>query len=222
MALFLRIDINIVAMLLVAIILFSANRRLDKTDSMNRSFLLTSAVVLVELGFETVTCILNHRPEAWIPAATIVLHICLFAIAPLLSYSWYYLICNWVRPALLSQNLRKILFIPVPVNAILTFLSPAYHFVFFIDSTNTYHRGSLFSFFFCDYVLLFFSCTIANHSASKQSNQSGIYSFDYFWNNPPSGWHFASCFLWNSTDVEWCRICPRHRIHLSSAEDDTA
>lgn len=144
MALFLRIDINIVAIILVAIILFTAYQRLDKTDRMNKSYLWTSSVVLVELCFETITCILNHRPESWVPVVSTVLHICLFAVAPLLAYSWYYLVCRWIMPGEFSTKIQKALFLPVIFNAVLTFLSPLYHFVFFIDSSDTYHRGSLF------------------------------------------------------------------------------
>jgi len=43
-----------------------------------------------------------------------------------------------------SASIRKLLLIPVVINAILAILSPHYNLIFYIDSSYLYHRGQLF------------------------------------------------------------------------------
>ncbi|HCZ23682.1 MAG TPA: GGDEF domain-containing protein, partial [Acholeplasmataceae bacterium] len=63
MAVFLRIDINLVAMLMLFMVFLIAIRRLDQKDTLNRAYLMTLVVVFFQLGIEAITCILNGRPE---------------------------------------------------------------------------------------------------------------------------------------------------------------
>ena len=94
MNVFLRVDINIVAMILLGIIAMIAYKRLDLKDQLNRAFLITSLIVILELFFETSTCVLNRRPELWAAPVSTILHFFLFVAGPILTYSWYRMVLS--------------------------------------------------------------------------------------------------------------------------------
>jgi diguanylate cyclase (GGDEF)-like protein len=144
-ALFLRIDINIAAMVLLGTILFIAGRRLAHEDELNRLFLNVSCVILIGLFFETTTCILNGRAGSWVAPLSDLLHVCLFTTAPVLSYCWYRFICRWIYPRNTALPKNQLLLTPVIINFILTVLSPFYGFIFHINAANGYERGNLFA-----------------------------------------------------------------------------
>lgn len=145
MSVFLRVDINIVAMVLLGEISFIAYKRLDRQDTLNKVFLRISLIIILQLFLETATCIINKRPEQWLIPISIVLHICLFIGSPILTYFWYLLVKNMVLPDGNSVSRNNFLFLlPVILVILLTVLSPIYKLVFFIDRSNVYHRGQFY------------------------------------------------------------------------------
>lgn len=145
MDVFLRVDINIMAMVLLSLVSLNAYKRLDRQDPLNRVFITVSLVIIVQLFIETATCVINKRPEQWLIPVTVFLHICLFVIAPILTYYW----CHFVKYLVVSDEatVKKrniVLLIPVILSILLTLLSPFYNLVFYVDSANVYHRGPLF------------------------------------------------------------------------------
>lgn len=145
MGVFLRIDINIAAMIMLSIVIFVALKRLDRKERLNRKFLITAFIIVAEVFFETATCIINKRPEHWLIPVTIFFHTCLYATAPVLTYYWYTFIHSWIMPEnVISRRKNEVLLIPVIINAAITLLSPSYKLVFYISSSNVYHRGKLF------------------------------------------------------------------------------
>lgn len=145
MSVFLRIDINIMAMIMLGMIYLIARRRLDRQDSLNRVFLIVSLIIIVQLSIETATCIINKRPEHWLIPVSTFLHLCLFSIAPVLTYFWCIFIDRLVASgAAALKKKQNLLLIPVVICVFLTLLSPIYDFVFYIDSSNIYHRGPLY------------------------------------------------------------------------------
>lgn len=145
MSVFLRIDINIAAMILLGTVFVMAYIRLDKHDILNRKFLVTSFLVLIELLFESITCIINRRPEHWLIPITVLMHIFIFTTAPILSYFWYEFIHSWINLNIRRTLIKRvILYSPIIINSIFAILSPIFGFIFYIDSSNIYHRGSMF------------------------------------------------------------------------------
>lgn len=145
MNVFLRIDINLIAMILLAVVLFIARRRLDKQDALNKTYLTLARIIGFEILFETLTCIINTRPELWLIPVSVFLHISLFVTGPILTFFWLIFIRNIVTKSSPLNSKRNIpLLIPVAVNAVITLLSPVYNLVFFISDTNVYQRGPLF------------------------------------------------------------------------------
>ncbi|MDO9628583.1 MAG: GGDEF domain-containing protein [Acholeplasmataceae bacterium] len=145
MAVFLRIDINLISMFMLGLVFLVAYKRLDLKNILNRVYLSTILVVMTLLFVEALTCIINERPETfWIPVSY-VLHILLFGIAPILSSAWYILIRNFmVTNDRISKNLKVIVIVPVVVNFILALLTPIFDFYFVIDANNVYSRGEHF------------------------------------------------------------------------------
>lgn len=145
MDIFLRIDINLAAMVLLGSVCFIGSRRLDLSEQLNKVFLITSVIITLELFFESATCVLNHRPEPWAAPVSTVLHLCLFAAAPMLTYFWYLMLCHWIFPEeKISRSKQILLLLPVAVNLLFTLMSPLYRLIFYIDDSNVYHRGPFF------------------------------------------------------------------------------
>ncbi len=164
MSVFLRVDINIAAMIMLGAVLLLAYRSLDRKDNLNSKFLSTCFIILIGVMFETITCIINRRPEQWLIPFSTLMHICLFAVAPVMSYVWYIFVYIWVKPGVnLSRKKHILLLLPILVNFFITVLSPMKGWVFYITESNVYQRGSLFyassviiySYLFYSLVLLF-------------------------------------------------------------------
>lgn len=166
MDVFLRIDINLIAIVLLGVVLFIAERRLDKQDSINKAFLIVSRIICIQLLFETITCVINKRPELWLVPVSVVFHICLFITGPVLTYYWFVLVKNMVAKGSPTKSKWNILlFIPAAINAVIVLLSPRYHLVFHISSDNVYQRGPLFivsAVMLYSYLVLGFALMIKN------------------------------------------------------------
>lgn len=145
MDVFLRIDMNLAAMLLLGIVCLIACRRLDLSDQLNKVYVISCVIIILELFFESATCVLNRRTEPWAAPVSTILHLCLFAAAPILTYFWYRMLSHWIFPdERISRKKQFLLLLPVGVNMIFTLMSPVYGLIFYIDDSNDYHRGSWF------------------------------------------------------------------------------
>ncbi len=145
MLVFLRIDINIVAMMMLFMVFLIAIKRLDQKDTLNRAYLITLVVVFMQLGIEAVTCIVNGKEELLWRIVSNVFHVVLFGIAPLLAAVWYLLVRNFVTTRKKTTKIHHIfIFVPVIINGILSILSPFTGLYFNISSLGIYERGPLF------------------------------------------------------------------------------
>ncbi|MGD9887175.1 MAG: diguanylate cyclase [Bacilli bacterium] len=140
-----RVDVNIVSAFVLALIVFIAFRRLDRKDKLSQAFFTTSVIIIFQLIIEAVTCLINTRTESWVNPLAVILHICLFITAPTLTFYWYIMLRRLINP---NDKMKKPFFllisIPFLINLIITLLSPFFKLVFYIDSTNVYHRGDYF------------------------------------------------------------------------------
>ncbi|MBN2503899.1 MAG: diguanylate cyclase [Bacilli bacterium] len=145
MDIFLRVDINLVAILLLGFVLIIAYKRLDLKVMVNKVFVITSLIVIIQLIFEIITCVINKQPGTAMIVLSNLFHVCLFVTAPILSYTWFILIKNIVVPYdRLQTRLNFLLLIPVAANVVLSILSPFFGLLFSVDSLNVYHRGDWF------------------------------------------------------------------------------
>lgn len=145
MSLFLRIDINLFALFFLAIVFYLAYHRLDHQDAFNQLFFKGCVLTMAMTAFEAITCVLNHNPAPWMRGISSLLHICLFAFAPLMSYYWL-LLTNTLtlHGSVRNMQTKWLWLIPMWGVVLITVLSPLWRFVFYIDAQGVYHRGDLF------------------------------------------------------------------------------
>ena len=145
MEVFLRIDINMISIILLGIVFLIAFKRLDKSNILNRVYLMTVVVVMFQLFVEMVTCLINGRTEIWVVPTSLFFHFLLFSSAPILTYTWYILIYNLVYTSeQRSFAVKSVIFIPVIVNLIFILISIPFGWVFSLDSNHLYMRGEFF------------------------------------------------------------------------------
>ncbi len=139
---FLRIDTNIMAAAFLSLVIFIASKRLDKNDKFNKLFICMSLSILIILILETLTCIINKRPELWLIPISTIFHMLILIFSPVASFAWFYFNKRFILEDSNISSLSKLLFFsPIIINAVLVFLSPVNHTIFYIDEANVYHRG---------------------------------------------------------------------------------
>lgn len=143
--LILRIDNNIVAIIVSIIFLKNILSCLDKSEIKNKIFVAIFTLNTIELIVETLTCIINKQPYTWLIPITTLLHTVLFMLAPIVTYHWYIFAKLWVNKNINYKPKNYIWFLlPVIVNTFLVILSPFFKLIFYINKYNVYTRGILF------------------------------------------------------------------------------
>lgn len=145
MSTFLRIDINLIAFVMLGIIFILAKNRLEANDSFNYAYLKIVPIILVQLILEASSCIINKIEERYLVYASYLIHICLFITGAALAYRGYILIHKLMIPNQEISKLYVFLYkVPLFINTVLTLLSFKFGFIFFITNENVYHRGEYF------------------------------------------------------------------------------
>ncbi|BCN28878.1 GGDEF domain-containing protein [Anaeromicropila herbilytica] len=145
MDIYLRIDIDLMAMFFLGAILFIAYKSLDMQDIINKAYMIVSFIVMLELLFEASSCVINGNTGELSRYISYILHIFLFTTAPILSMSGYYLIRFVVMSDYIINKKKAILLgLPVFISMGFTLLSLKYNYIFYLDADNIYHRGDFF------------------------------------------------------------------------------
>lgn len=145
MNLALRIDNNIVAIIVSIIFLMNISNRIDKRERQNKAFVTIFTLNTFQLIFETLTCIINKQPFAWLIPITTILHVFLFILGPLITYNWYVFASSWIKKDIDYRSQKHIfILIPLILNTILVLLNPFLKLIFYVNQFNVYQRGSLF------------------------------------------------------------------------------
>lgn len=140
-----RLDVNIVAFIVLGIYVLIALTRLDLSDALNRLFLFVSVVVLTQLLIEAGTVWINRQDNlAFVPLSH-ALHMILFMVGPIIAMSWFYFLLHLVL------DRREI---PVGIHILAGTLlmfslftaaaSPLTGWVFTVTDQNVYQRGPFF------------------------------------------------------------------------------
>lgn len=164
MNLILRIDNNIIAIIVSIIFLKNILNSLDKTEIKNKVFVAIFTLNTVELASETLTCIINKQPHTWLIPITTLIHIVLFILAPMVTYNWYIFAKLWISKDADCKHKNNIFtLLPIIINSVLVLLSPFFNLIFYINKYNIYKRGILFfipfivSYFylFCGFIIIY-------------------------------------------------------------------
>lgn len=140
-----RIQVNIVTFIILSVVFIIAYRSLDKSDSLNKSFLLTTIGVMLGLLSETATVILNNNAVPFAIVMNQIFSVLIFAIAPMISFYFFVFIFHLVLPGKKLHHWLWLIFaLPIISNLIFAMLSPFFGFFFSISSQGVYARGPLF------------------------------------------------------------------------------
>ncbi|MFA5007013.1 MAG: diguanylate cyclase [Candidatus Izemoplasmatales bacterium] len=140
-----RIDVNLLSAVMLIAILFIAYGRLDRKDRLNRAFLYTSLIVIMQLVTEAMTCVLNGMAGDWVRPAALFLHAVLFLAAPLLTASWFRLsrLVSGI-PVHAGKAVIVLFLMPLLISVTLSVASVFTGVYFDIGEGNVYVRGPLF------------------------------------------------------------------------------
>lgn len=164
MNLALRIDNNIIAVIISIIFLNNISSRIDKKEIQNKAFINIFVLNAFQVANETLTCIINRQPYTWLIPTSNFLHIFLYILGPFITYKWYVFASLWIKKDTEYKYKNDIyILIPLVINTLLVLLSPLLKLTFYIDEYNIYHRGSLFfipasiSYFYllCGFILIY-------------------------------------------------------------------
>jgi len=154
MELIYRIQINVVSMLFLATVIVMAWFRLERKNHLNRLFFLLSGVIFFQLGFETITCLINRNADPTAIFFSHVFHILLYITAPTLTLIWYFLVRRLVCQSPNCKGLSWSCAIPLMITAVIVLLNPFLSFAFSISETGVYQREL--GFFFISFVTYFY------------------------------------------------------------------
>lgn len=143
MNLLLRIDNNIIAIIISLVFIANISSRLDRNDKKNIIFFNMFILSVLELSVETITCIINKQPYLWLIPITNILHIILFVLGPIVTYMWYVFSRVWVSEEY-KWNKDIITLMPLIINMVAVLISPFLKTVFYISENNIYQRGIMF------------------------------------------------------------------------------
>ncbi|EET88688.1 hypothetical protein CcarbDRAFT_0814 [Clostridium carboxidivorans P7] len=133
MNLFLRIDNNIVAIVVSIIFLKNITNSLDKKETKNRIFVAIFMINTIQLIDETLTCIINRQPYTWLIPISSILHIFLYILGPIVTYMWYVFANLWINKNTNYKWKNNIIFLlPIAINTLLAILSPFFKLEFIL------------------------------------------------------------------------------------------
>lgn len=147
MKVLMQISGNLVAFILLATVVRVANRRLEKRDQFYKLFIGACRLVLAALFLEALVCVLDGRSSAWVKNLLQILFTMLYMLPPVLAWLWVLLARALTDDGCQSNRLMSICWFPVSVSLGMALFSAHFHWLFFIDDSNVYHRGPLFPVF---------------------------------------------------------------------------
>lgn len=170
--LLMRIDINILAFLVLGVMWLIAIRQQDRNDLLSRIFIYMIIVTMVELVIEAATFVIDGSSGLLAIIVSYTLNILLFSSGPVLMMLWCLFLDFWVFRD--TKRIRKKAFIitfPIAINALIVISAPLNGLIFSITNSNIYHRGPAFflpvvsSYFLIFYSIIF---TIINRANMKK------------------------------------------------------
>ena len=159
MDIFYRIDINILAFIILAILFFKAYNPSEKMFVQQRLFLGMVLLNAIIIAFDTTTWLVDGLPGSpalfWNKATNLILYI----IIPLAPSMWMLYTDYQIKKP--EANLKKIFFVLGCIllsNGLLSVVSLWTGWYFFVDNHNIYHRGDyLWIFLTLCYALILYS-----------------------------------------------------------------
>jgi len=199
--------VNLTTLVLLIFVFFVAYRKLDRTNHLNRSFLLTLLGVMLGLSAETITDFLNGNSNGIMVIVNNIFSVVLFVVAPIMAFNFFMFIFHLVfQGKNLNKELRLIFILPIISNVIISLLSPFFGLFFDISNMGIYSRGPLWwlsAFSTYVYVIAGIALVIANNKRMLRQDLWLILGIGFI---PILGAVFQSLFygvlaMWSSAGI---------------------
>ncbi len=179
------IEINMIAMAILLIIFFNIRNKKESYLYDQKLFILILFFNGLILLFDTATWIVNMRSGEITRLMNNLANTIYYILNPVPCMLWslyadFQIFKDRNRIIKISRSLS----IPVIINGILAVLSPEHGFLFYIDKSNTYHRGSLFM-FLCLICYFYFAYTMLKLVRKKNRMDRRQYVALVFFAFPP-------------------------------------
>lgn len=144
MQLYYQTDVSFMTAFLLMLISVIAYFRLNGKDTVSRVYLTTAWIIVFILVIEAYTIMIDGQTDSTSVFLAISLNTLLFAIGPVLTLSWYYLIRSMFAPNLKKQQWRNALILaPLVINIILVITNPWTKLIFSVEN-GQYIRNDLY------------------------------------------------------------------------------
>jgi diguanylate cyclase (GGDEF)-like protein len=141
-----RIQQNVVSALFLGLVLILAFFRLDRKDRLNRLFFILGLIVFIQINMETITCIINGKNIPGARIISIFFHVCLYIVAPILTFTWYQLVKKLVGFSQSTKGRTLALMLPLFISFVIVFITPWTNLAFSVSVDNVYRREDFFYF----------------------------------------------------------------------------
>lgn len=143
--LYYRIDINIIAFIVLFIFTYFAFKRFDLSERLNQLYMLISVSILFQLVFETITAYINRIDIPVLALLNFTLHMLLFIIGPIVAFMWFYFLIDLVKKRSdFSKWFHRGALLLLSVAILLALMTPVTGWLFYVTDSNIYVRGPLF------------------------------------------------------------------------------
>lgn len=131
MQLYYQTDVSFMTAFLLMLISVIAYFRLNRKDPVSIGYLVTSWIIVFILLIEAYTIIIDGQNDPTSVFLAISLNTVLFAVGPILTLSWFYLIRSMFAPNLKKNSwVHYLLFFPQIINLMVVITNPWTHFIF--------------------------------------------------------------------------------------------
>ena len=145
MQLFYQTDVSFMTAFLLMLISVIAYFRLNGKDPISKAYLITSWIIVFILLIEAYTIIIDGRSDETSVFLAILLNTILFAVGPILTLSWFYLIRSMFAPNIKRNSwIHYLIFAPQIINLIVVLSNPWTKVIFSIEN-GQYVRNNLYA-----------------------------------------------------------------------------
>ncbi len=179
------IEINIISCAIILIIFFNIRNKKDRYLYDQKLFILLLFFNLLIIIVDTAMWVANMRTGETARYVNIISSLIYYMLNPVPCMLWSIYADFQIHKD--EPRIKRIsipLGIPVAINAILALLSTRYGYLFYIDSSNTYHRGSFFI-IMCIICYFYFMITFLKLLRYKNSLDKRQYTSLIFFGFPP-------------------------------------
>lgn len=175
MQLYYQTDVSFITAFLLLLISIIAHFRLNRKDRVSRAYLITAWIIILVLIAEAYTIIIDGRNDDVSVALSIIFNTLIFAIGPVLTLSWFYLIRSMFAPSFNKSSFKHvILFVPVVINLVIVLTNPWTKVIFSVENGQYVRQSWYLSVTIATYVYVLMSVIVVIQNWKSISQQDRI------------------------------------------------